>query len=281
MNIDLVPKRRGWAKSPTHLIEIRRARFAVSIPTLKWHPVPSSFPPSLRHPPLPHLSRSHPAHMISRESSPSVATSRIQNHPPTPFSGHSEILLDDCISPPLFSPPLCDLDVPPASHPFLCEPAPPAHETTFTSLEPESLLLSYGDQHYPPLHLSPPSPISLPIPMSDELCSINYSPRFPHGHYLNPAFARAYILGDELGSGGYGFVMTALDRRHKSEVAVKFVIKTKVPEQAWISHDTSGIIPMEIMLLRIINHENIVKCLDVFEDELFFYVVSFRVLSPC
>lgn len=31
---------------------------------------------------------------------------------------------------------------------------------------------------------------------------------------------------------------------------------------------------MEIMLLRIMNHENIVKCLDVFEDELYFYVVQ-------
>ncbi|KAF8135576.1 kinase-like domain-containing protein [Boletus edulis] len=110
--------------------------------------------------------------------------------------------------------------------------------------------------------------------MSEELCSINYSPRFPPGHYLNPAFARVYSLGDELGSGGYGFVMIALHRRHKLEVAVKFVIKSKVPEQAWINHDTLGRIPMEIMLLRIIDHENIVKCLDVFEDELFFYVVQ-------
>ncbi|KAI9572053.1 kinase-like domain-containing protein [Boletus coccyginus] len=110
--------------------------------------------------------------------------------------------------------------------------------------------------------------------MSDDLCSINYSPRFPPGHYLNPAFGRVYLLGDELGSGGYGFVMTALHRRHQSEVAVKFVIKAKVPEQAWINHDTLGRIPIEIMLLRIINHESIIKCLDVFEDDLFFYVVQ-------
>ncbi|KIK97110.1 hypothetical protein PAXRUDRAFT_825281 [Paxillus rubicundulus Ve08.2h10] len=68
--------------------------------------------------------------------------------------------------------------------------------------------------------------------------------------------------------------MTALHRRLNSEVAVKFVIKEKVPEQAWIDHDTWGRIPMEVMLLRIVNHENIVKCLDFFEDELFFYVVQ-------
>ncbi|KIJ18871.1 hypothetical protein PAXINDRAFT_26938, partial [Paxillus involutus ATCC 200175] len=101
------------------------------------------------------------------------------------------------------------------------------------------------------------------------------------GHYLNPAFAQLYLVGDELGSGGYGFVMTALHRRLNSEVAVKFVIKEKVPEQAWINHDTWGRIPMEVMLLRIVDHENIVKCLDIFEDELFFYSgVSLDVPGP-
>lgn len=73
--------------------------------------------------------------------------------------------------------------------------------------------------------------------------------------------------------------MTAFHHRLKSEVAVKFVIKEKVPEQAWTDHETLGRIPMEILLLRIMNHENIVKCLDVFEDELFFYVVSLSSLS--
>ena len=158
------------------------------------------------------------------------------------------------------------------------DPAAPARlgpcEMAFSSVEPESLLLSYGDEPFPPLPHSPSSTAALPNPTSDDLCSTNYSPRFPPGHHLNPAFARVYLLGDELGSGGYGFVMTALHRRLKSEVAVKFVIKEKVPEQAWINHETLGRIPMEIMLLRIINHENIVKCLDVFEDQLFFYVVS-------
>ena len=145
----------------------------------------------------------------------------------------------------------------------------------FTSVASESLLFSHGGEQSPPLSHSPPSP------MADDLCAINYSPRFPHGHYLNPAFVRVYLLGDELGSGGYGFVMTALHRRHKLEVAVKFVIKAKVPEQAWVNHDTLGKIPMEVMLLRIVNHENIVKCFDVFEDELFFYVVSPVVFCPC
>lgn len=223
----------------------------------------------------------------SPNPSPSVGTKGVQNHSPGYIL--SEILLDNHTSPSISSPRVCGLDVPLANHPFNLEPmssprgainpAPPAHETAFTLVEPESLLLSYSDERIPPLQHSPPSPPSFPNPISDELCAINYSARFPPGHYLNPAFARVYLLGDELGSGGYGFVMTALHRRHGAEVAVKFVIKAKVPEQAWINHDTLGRIPVEIMLLRIINHENIVRCLDVFEDELFFYVVSLESLS--
>ena len=101
-----------------------------------------------------------------------------------------------------------------------------------------------------------------------------YSPRFPAGHNLNPFFARTYHLGDELGAGGYGFVMTARHRLEGHEVAVKFIIKDKVPDHAWWEDDTYGRVPTEVMLLSLVNHENIVKCLDLFEDEVYFYLVS-------
>lgn len=35
-----------------------------------------------------------------------------------------------------------------------------------------------------------------------------------------------------------------------------------------------GRLPTEVMLLSLVNHENIVKCLDLFEDATFFYLVS-------
>jgi PAS domain-containing serine/threonine kinase len=100
-----------------------------------------------------------------------------------------------------------------------------------------------------------------------------YSSRFPRGHLLNPSFVHAYDLGDELGSGGYGFVMTAYNRVQDQEVAVKFIIKDKVSEHAWTEDDVFGRLPTEIILLGLIDHENIVKCLDLFEDELYFYLV--------
>jgi hypothetical protein len=100
-----------------------------------------------------------------------------------------------------------------------------------------------------------------------------YSLRFPRRHLLNSSFVRTYELGDELGSGGYGFVMTAYNRAQGLEVAVKFIIKDKVAEHAWIEDDVFGRLPTEVMLLSLIDHENIVKCLDLFEDELYFYLV--------
>jgi serine/threonine protein kinase len=106
-----------------------------------------------------------------------------------------------------------------------------------------------------------------------------YSIKFPPGHSLNAHFVQVYQLGAELGSGGYGFVMTAHHRIEGHEVAVKFIIKAKVPENAWMEDEELGILPSEIMLLSFLNHPNIVKCLDVFEDNLYFYLV-YILLSP-
>jgi len=101
-----------------------------------------------------------------------------------------------------------------------------------------------------------------------------YSRRFPHGHRLNSEFVRWYQLGDELGAGGYGFVLTALHRLEMREVAVKFIIKAKVPEHAWMEDKSARRVPTEALLLGLLNHPNIVKCMDLFEDELYFYLVS-------
>lgn len=100
-----------------------------------------------------------------------------------------------------------------------------------------------------------------------------YNPRFPADHTLNGEFVRTYELGDELGAGGYGFVMTARHRTRGFEVAVKFIIKDKVPEHAWWDDELLGRVPTEIMILSLVNHENIVRCLDLFEDDKYFYLV--------
>lgn len=107
-----------------------------------------------------------------------------------------------------------------------------------------------------------------------------YSPRFPAEHLLNPYFVRTYQLGDELGAGGYGFVMTAQHRAEGYEVAVKFIIKDKVPEHAWWDDDVLGHVPTEVMVMSLLSHDNIVRCLDLFEDDLYFYLVRCRMFVP-
>ena len=142
-------------------------------------------------------------------------------------------------------------------------------------VEMRPLLLSNESGYPSPLSVdSPSSVVPLPSIYPVSLRSRNYSPRFPEGHRLLEVFVQNYLLGDELGSGGYGFVMTAIDRRENVEVAVKFIVKEKVPEQAWVENDTYGRIPIEVLVLHLIEHENIVKCLEFFEDDLFFYLVS-------
>lgn len=82
-------------------------------------------------------------------------------------------------------------------------------------------------------------------------------------------------MGDELGAGGYGFVMTARHRLTRREVAVKFIIKDKVPEHGWIEDELLGRLPSEVVLLRSINHEGVVEFIDLFEDDVYFYLVRF------
>uniref|UniRef100_A0A0W0F5J9 Protein kinase domain-containing protein n=1 Tax=Moniliophthora roreri TaxID=221103 RepID=A0A0W0F5J9_MONRR len=173
----------------------------------------------------------------------------------------------------------------------------PIHDSTMppeaysSSLSPEI----YEESNYHPSHSSSSSPSSLsystpakvfhksqntyppysrPTSSPFNLESHLHSPHFPRGHQLNAHFVRTYQLEDELGSGGYGFVMTAKHRRLQYEVAVKFIIKAKVPEHAWMEHELYGRLPTEVMLLSVLDHENIIKCLDLFEDPLYFYLVQ-------
>ena len=137
-------------------------------------------------------------------------------------------------------------------------------------------------------------------PLNNQKTSILFSPRrlpatdhnakarmylspFPEGHQLNQDFVQTYQLEDELGSGGYGFVMTAYHRTEGHEVAVKFIIKDKVPEHAWMEDDVVGRLPTEVVLLSFVQHDNVVKCLDLFEDLLYFYLVSRQISKalPC
>ncbi|KAF9929349.1 hypothetical protein BGZ67_006385 [Mortierella alpina] len=92
-------------------------------------------------------------------------------------------------------------------------------------------------------------------------------------HALQPEFLAAYTLGDELGSGGFGFVVSATRNSDHKEVAVKFIFRDKVPVHGWAKDPELGVIPMEIYVLRNVQHRNIIGFLNVYQDVKFFYLV--------
>ncbi|KAI9487422.1 MAG: kinase-like domain-containing protein [Benjaminiella poitrasii] len=92
-------------------------------------------------------------------------------------------------------------------------------------------------------------------------------------HDLNPEFNKKYILGQELGSGGFGFVVSAYERKTGIERAVKFIIRRKVPSSAWANDPQMGLIPMEIYALKHVQHPNIIQYLDSYKDSVYFYMV--------
>ncbi|KAI8992312.1 kinase-like domain-containing protein [Pilobolus umbonatus] len=93
------------------------------------------------------------------------------------------------------------------------------------------------------------------------------------GYPLHPEFDKKYQLGQELGNGGFGFVMSCRERESGIERAVKFIIRQKVPHSAWLRDPVMGVIPMEIYTLKHVQHPNIIAYFDSYQDEVYFYLV--------
>ncbi|KAK9239857.1 kinase-like domain-containing protein [Lipomyces kononenkoae] len=94
---------------------------------------------------------------------------------------------------------------------------------------------------------------------------------------LHPEFESRYLLGDELGSGGFGFVMSATRYSDGQEVAVKFIYRKKIPRHSWVHDRVHGPVPTELyILLRITQspHPNIIRLIEFFSDADFFLLVT-------
>jgi serine/threonine protein kinase len=83
---------------------------------------------------------------------------------------------------------------------------------------------------------------------------------------LDAQFMQQYQLQHHIGSGGYGFVMSAIDRITKRKVAVKFINKAKNPRL----HNQ---VPSEIKILQEIHHPSVIEYIDHFEDSLYHYLI--------
>lgn len=97
--------------------------------------------------------------------------------------------------------------------------------------------------------------------------------KYMYNHKFNAEFLSKYELIDELGSGGFGFVLLAKEIESQKNVAVKFIFKNKVPRSAWVPDEKEGFIPMECFIMKQIDHPNIVKYLGSYSDSKLFYIV--------
>lgn len=67
--------------------------------------------------------------------------------------------------------------------------------------------------------------------------------------------------------GAYGYVKMAFRNSDRLLVISKFILKEKLCSNFMITTEDKKEIPMEIYLLRKVNHPNIVTVLDVYENE--------------
>lgn len=78
-----------------------------------------------------------------------------------------------------------------------------------------------------------------------------------------------YILGRTLGTGAYAKVKKAIDlNNHGRRVAIKIVNKKKAPRDV-----VHKFLPREVKTLRMIVHDNVIKCYDVIDTDDALYIV--------
>ncbi|XP_026550713.1 PAS domain-containing serine/threonine-protein kinase [Notechis scutatus] len=76
-----------------------------------------------------------------------------------------------------------------------------------------------------------------------------------------------------IGKGAFGFVWTGKCKMDEKEVVVKFIWKGRVLDYCWVEDPELGTITQEISILRKLQHPNIIKVLDIFENQQFFQLV--------
>ncbi|XP_033726773.1 PAS domain-containing serine/threonine-protein kinase-like [Pecten maximus] len=82
-----------------------------------------------------------------------------------------------------------------------------------------------------------------------------------------------YETLSSIGKGAFGFVKLACRRTDNKQAVVKFIKKKKVLTECWTVDREWGRIPLEVSLLTKLDHPNIVRVVDVFENEDFVQMV--------
>ena len=102
---------------------------------------------------------------------------------------------------------------------------------------------------------------NLKLNLTLNTCADNVGPG-EVGGYLNE-----YEDLRTLGRGASGFVQLAKRKKlNKFEVVTKYILKSRIYKENWINDNRYGTIPLEISILCKLDHPNIIKVLEVFQD---------------
>ncbi|WWC90064.1 uncharacterized protein L201_004997 [Kwoniella dendrophila CBS 6074] len=144
-----------------------------------------------------------------------------------------------------------------------------------------SLLLNHQPVLYPSAPVSQcPTPSITPPPPPPAVAQKELPKSEIAAHYLEnrklcSSFSRRYIIRDELGSGGFGFVCSAIQTGYKNlkgiEVAVKFIFKDRIQECDYAMLEGE---PVESFVLSRVRHPSIIGFKELYEDNEFFYLVQ-------
>ncbi|XP_077411660.1 PAS domain-containing serine/threonine-protein kinase isoform X2 [Vanacampus margaritifer] len=86
-------------------------------------------------------------------------------------------------------------------------------------------------------------------------------------------FAEEYKPIKAVGKGAFGFVWKAIRRCDGQETVVKFISKARIVSDCWVDDPMLGRVSQEIAILTRVQHHNIVKVLEVFENGSYFQMV--------
>ena len=79
----------------------------------------------------------------------------------------------------------------------------------------------------------------------------------------------------ELGQGSHGFVLRGQRLSDELEVAIKVLLKWgEWGPRFQYTHPVHGVVPYDVLVMENLDHDNIIRMLDVFTDDTYVYIVS-------
>lgn len=84
-----------------------------------------------------------------------------------------------------------------------------------------------------------------------------------------------FIILQKMGEGAYGKVNLCLHKRERYIVVIKMIFKERILVDTWVRDRKLGTIPSEIQIMATLNKhpdENILRLLDFFEDDEYYYI---------